>query len=62
MLWFADRELYFPERWIGRYPGKELAKFFEWVGLQLGEVWIHVVVGVYNERLIIRGIARWRIG
>lgn len=38
MLRLTDRQLDFPEIGVGLDAGKELPKFFERVGLQLGEM------------------------
>ena len=41
MLGLADGQLDFPVVRIGRDALEQLAQFFEGVGLQLGEKWIH---------------------
>jgi len=45
MLRFADGELDLAETWVGRDAGKELTEFLERVGVELGEIRIHVVCG-----------------
>ena len=44
MLRFADGELDLLELRIRRHAGKQGAQFFEGVGLELGEMRIHVTV------------------